>query len=160
MANQQSKPASVLAFHHVSVQVNDLANATAWYQAFFGTHENWSLETFSELTVSRLPGIRRIVEMPIGDGVLLHLFEREGRAAAEPTESVTQFQHVCMAVKDPEDLITLRERWIALFESGRFAYALTEGPTPVVVDAAGIRCFYAYDVNGLEWEFTYVPSTA
>jgi catechol 2,3-dioxygenase-like lactoylglutathione lyase family enzyme len=159
MANQQSRPVSALGFHHISVQTNDLANSTAWYKAFFGTSENWSLETFSDLTIRRLPGIRRIVEMPIGDGVLLHLFQREGRAAPEPTESVTQFQHVCMAVRDPEDLIALRERWIALFESGRFSYTVTEEPSPVVVDAYGIRCFYAYDVNGLEWEFTYVPPT-
>ena len=64
-----------------------------------------------------------------------------------------------MAVEDPEDLVTLRERWIALFESGQFAYAVAEDPTPVVTDADGVRSFYVYDVNGLEFEFTYVPPT-
>jgi catechol 2,3-dioxygenase-like lactoylglutathione lyase family enzyme len=157
MVNQRSSPVPAPKFHHIGVQTNDLANSTAWYKAFFGAHEKWSLETFSELTSRRLPGIRRLVETAIGDGVRVHLFEREGRAAPGPNESVTQFQHVCMAVGDPEHLITLRERWIALFESGQFAYAVAEEATPVVADADGVHSFYAYDVNGLEFEFTYVP---
>ena len=157
MANQRPRAVPATEFHHIAVQTNDLANSTAWYEAFFGARENWSLETFSELTSQRLPGIRRLVEMAVGDRVRVHLFEREGRAAAAPTGSVTQFQHVCMAVEGPEDLTTLRERWIALFESGQFAYASPEGPTPVVVDADGVRSFYAYDVKGLEFEVTYLP---
>jgi catechol 2,3-dioxygenase-like lactoylglutathione lyase family enzyme len=146
----------VPAFHHVGVQTTDLANAAAWYAAFFGAAESWSLSTFSDLTRSRLPGITRLVELVVGD-VRLHLFERAGRPAPAPGESMTQFQHVCMAVDSPEALVTMRDRWTELFESGRFHFAVADPATPVVVDDDGVRSFYAYDVNGLEFEFTYVP---
>jgi catechol 2,3-dioxygenase-like lactoylglutathione lyase family enzyme len=152
-------PTPVPAFHHVGVQTNDLANSIAWYAEFFGARECWSLSTFSELTHSRLPGIRRLTELSVGD-VRVHLFERPGRVAPAPRESVTQFQHVCMAVDSPDDLTTLRERWIALFQSGRFHYSVNEEPTPVVIDSDGVRSFYAYDVNGLEFEFTCVPKVS
>jgi Glyoxalase/Bleomycin resistance protein/Dioxygenase superfamily len=161
MSNERptASSAPVPAFHHIGVQTNDLGNATAWYAEFFCAHESWSLTTFSDLTRSRLPGIRRLVELAVGD-VRVHLFERPGREASAPSESVTQFQHVCMAVERAEDLVTMRDRWIALFESGRFHYAVAKPPTPVVTDADGVRSFYAYDVNGLEFEFTYVPRAA
>lgn len=149
-------PVPAPAFHHIGVQTNDLTNSTAWYEAFFGARQSWSLATFSDLTRSRLPGIRRLVEMVIGD-VRIHLFERKGREAPAPGVSVTQFQHVGMAVDSPEDLATLHQRWIDLFDSGRFRYAVADQPTPVVTDDGGVSSFYAFDVNGLEFEFTHVP---
>jgi hypothetical protein len=116
----------------------------------------WSLDRFSELTLSRLPGIRVLIEMAVGD-VRLHLFERPGRAA-EPAASAIGFQHFCFCVNAAEDLVTLRQRWIGLFGSGRYSFALDEQPTDIVTDSDGVQSFYAYDVNGLEFEFTYVPS--
>jgi catechol 2,3-dioxygenase-like lactoylglutathione lyase family enzyme len=148
--------AAVPAFHHVGVQTTDLANSTAWYAAFFGADESWSLSRFSELTRSRLPGITRLVELVVGD-VRLHLFERAGRPAPAPAESVTGFQHVCFAVDSPQALGAMRQRWTELYESGRFRFAVAVPATPVVVDDDGVHSFYAYDVNGVEFEFTYVP---
>lgn len=133
---------------HIGIQTNDLDNAVRWYRAFLGLEPSWSLDRFSPLTVSRLPGIRRLVEIK-GAGVRLHLFERPGLPAVNPAESVTQFQHLCMAVDSAEDLSVLRTKWLALYASGRFQFALQELPTDVVVDDDGVQSFYAYDVHGL-----------
>ena len=43
-------------------------------------------------------------------------------------------------------------------KSGRYTFALDEQPTDIVVDEDGVRSFYTYDVNGLEFEFTFLPS--
>lgn len=146
------------SFHHVGVETTDLANCAAWYRAFFGARQSWSLNKFSDLTQSRLPGIRQLVELVAGN-VRIHLFERDGRAAV-PGESVSQFQHVCLAVSRAEDLDTLRERWIDLYNSGQFRFAVADQPTPLVADHDGVLSFYAYDVNGLEFEFTHVTRRA
>jgi catechol 2,3-dioxygenase-like lactoylglutathione lyase family enzyme len=147
---------ATLRFHHVAVQTNDLEQSIAWYEDFLGSRPAWSLADFSELTRSRLPGIRRLTEIVVGD-VRLHVFEREGRTAPAPGESVTQFQHLCMKVETPDELVRLRERWLELYESGRYSFAFDDQPTDVVVDADGVQSFYALDPNGLEFEFTFLP---
>lgn len=146
-------------FHHIGIQTSDLKNATAWYQDFLGCRTSWSLTTFSELTRSRLPGIRELHEVVVGD-VRIHLFERPGRPANAPADSLVQFQHVCLSAGSPEDLKELRDRWIRLYGSGKYSFALPDQPTDIVVDADGVQSFYTYDVNGLEFEFTYVPGKA
>jgi catechol 2,3-dioxygenase-like lactoylglutathione lyase family enzyme len=153
------KPSDTLAvpaFHHIGIQTNDLDNALTWYGDFLGLRASWTLDHFSELTTSRLPGIKRLTEVVVGS-VRLHLFERPGAPASKPGESLAQFQHVCLAVDSPDDLISLRNRWIDLFRSGRYAFALTDQPSEVVTDDDGVQSFYTYDVNGLEFEFSYVP---
>jgi catechol 2,3-dioxygenase-like lactoylglutathione lyase family enzyme len=154
----QPEPAPVPRFHHIAVQTNDLDNCAVWYQDFFGCRPSWSLEKFSELTHSRLPGIVRLVELVVGD-VRVHLFERPGRSAPPPGESVVAFQHLCMAAGSSEELVAWRQRWLALFASGRYTFVLADQPTEIVTDADGTQSFYAYDVNGLEFEFTYLPSS-
>jgi len=141
-------------FHHVGIQTRDLQNSVAWYADFLGCRSAWSLSNFSDLTLSRLPGIKRLVEMVVGD-TRIHLFERDGRPAPEAGESVTQFQHICLMVDSPEKLTMLRQRWIDLFKSGSYSFALNDQPSEVVTDEDGVQSFYAYDVNGLEFEFTY-----
>lgn len=42
-------------------------------------------------------------------------------------------------VEAPDDLVAFRRRWIELFESGGYAYALPVPPTEIVVDADGVR---------------------
>lgn len=142
-------------FHHVGVQTTDLENSVRWYEDFLGCRRAWSLDRFSELTRSRLPGIRELTEMVLGD-VRFHLFERPGRKS-EPAESAVQFQHFCFSVSTAEDLVRLRRRWIELHESGRYTFAIDEQPTDIVIDDDGVQSFYTYDVNGLEFEFTFVP---
>jgi catechol 2,3-dioxygenase-like lactoylglutathione lyase family enzyme len=156
MSETQSYPKP--QFHHFGIQTNDLENSIRWYKDFLGCEQAWTLDRFSELTRSRLPGIRALTEMVVGN-VRVHLFERPGRAF-DPAESAIQFQHFCYCVKAPEELVTIRRRWIELYESGQYTFALDEQPTAIVIDADGVQSFYAYDVNGLEFEFTYVPSGA
>ncbi|MFC4049258.1 MULTISPECIES: VOC family protein [Actinomadura] len=160
MSNQKAHPfpEPLPVFHHIAVQTNDLENSQKWYEAFFGARPTFTQEIFSDLTNGRLPGIRRLVEMTVGT-VRIHLFEREGRPAPAPGESVTQYQHLCLAVSDPQDLVTIRRHWIDLFESGRFDFAVKDPPSPIVVDD-GVSSFYTFDVNGLEFEFTHVPRAA
>jgi catechol 2,3-dioxygenase-like lactoylglutathione lyase family enzyme len=140
----------------MGIQTDDLDNSVAWYEDFLGCRRAWSLDRFSELTRGRLPGIRMLTELVVGD-TRLHLFERPGKAAI-PAESATQFQHFCFRVGAAAELVALRQRWLELYESGRYSFALDEQPTDIVTDDDGVRSFYAYDVNGLEFEFTYLPN--
>ncbi|MEU5770315.1 VOC family protein [Streptomyces asoensis] len=142
--------------HHVGVQTDDLDNCAAWYEEFFGCRTNWTLDTFSDLTLSRLPGITRLTEVMVA-GLRFHLFERTGHDGAVPGANTRQFQHVCLATGSPEELRAWRERWFRLYESGRFAFAGDERPTDIVIDEDGVQSCYVLDVNGLEFEFTYVP---
>src|SRR6266498_3899672 len=109
-----TEPAPVPRLHHVAVQTNDLDNCASWYQDFFGCRPSWSLDTFSDLTRSRLPGIVRLVELVVGD-IRVHLFERPGRDAPHPGDSVVQFQHVCMATNSGDELRAWRQRWSQLY---------------------------------------------
>jgi catechol 2,3-dioxygenase-like lactoylglutathione lyase family enzyme len=143
-------------FHHIGVQTTDIDNTAAWYSDFLDCRPTWTLDRFSELTRSRLPGITSLTEMVIGD-VRLHLFERPGHPVTHG-ESRVAFQHFCLHVEDPAELVALRQRWIKIYDSGRYAFASTEQPTVVVADDDGVHSFYALDVNGLELEFTHVPS--
>lgn len=143
-----------VCFHHVAVQTADLAGSLAWYEDLFGCRPSWTLDRFSPVTLARLPGIRRLTEVAIGD-VRLHLFERAGRPA-DGTSAVA-FQHVCLAVDSPEALRAWRRRWMELFASGRHTFALRRPATEIEVADDGVQTFYAHDVNGLELEFAYVP---
>lgn len=149
--------ASVLRFHHVAVQTNDLDNCVAWYQEFFACQPSWSLSEFSELTRSRLPGIVRLTEMVMGD-IRIHLFERPGRSAPHPNDSTIQFQHLCLCAQSADELLIWRQRWLDLFSSRRYRFEFDDQPSEIVTDVNGTQSFYAFDVNGLEFEFTYAPS--
>jgi catechol 2,3-dioxygenase-like lactoylglutathione lyase family enzyme len=145
--------------HHVGVQVDDLANSLTWYRDFFGAQENWSTDRFSELTKSRLPGIVRLVEVAC-DGFLLHLFERAGGREAALHRNGSQFQHICIAVGSAQQLVDWRQRWLTLFESGKYTFTRTDPPTEIIRDGDGTQSFYCFDVNGLEFEFTHLPDGA
>lgn len=149
---------SIPAFrlHHVAVQTSDLANSVAWYRDFLGCTENWSIDHFSELTTARLPGITRITEMAAGPA-RFHLVERGGGSRPDAADNRVQFQHVCLEAGSPAELRAWRNRWQELFGSGRYTFVRPEPATDVVVDDDGIESFYCLDVNGLEFEFTFVP---
>ncbi|OJF15647.1 VOC family protein [Couchioplanes caeruleus] len=143
--------------HHVGVQTSDLDNSVRWYREFFGARLNWELDRFSDLTLSRLPGIRRLVEVATDD-LRVHLFDRATHTRELPPAEAYQFQHVCLQLDRPEELVAVRERWIELYESGRFSFARPDGPTDIVVDGDGVSSLYVFDPNGLEFEFTHVPA--
>jgi catechol 2,3-dioxygenase-like lactoylglutathione lyase family enzyme len=147
---------SVSRLHHVGIQTVDLDNSIAWYRDFFGCRPTWTAAEFSAVTRDRLPGIVRLTEVVAGD-LRLHLFERAGRG---PEDGQVQFQHLCVAVDSATELTRWRERWLELFESGRYTFARPGAPTEIVVDDRDVRSFYCFDVNGLEFEFTHIPEEA
>ncbi|MEU3186072.1 VOC family protein [Streptomyces sp. NPDC006923] len=152
----EQRSALVPRLHHIGVQTRDLDNCTAWYEDFFGCVPAWSLDTFSDLTLSRLPGITRLTELMVED-LRFHLFERAGHDPVLPGGNKAQFQHVCLSTGSSAELRAWRERWLRLYESGRYTFAAGDRPTEIVVDADGVESCYLFDVNGLEFEFTYVP---
>ncbi|AXG51383.1 lmbB1 [Streptomyces lincolnensis] len=145
-----------VSVHHVGVQTADLDNSISWYQEFFGCTVSWTLDTFSALTHSRLPGIERLAELRYGDVRFHHIGVKSGAAERSPAEA-NQFQHVCFAVGSPTELEAWRSRWLELYARGRWTFAVPERATDIDVDKDGVRSFYALDPNGLEYEFTYVP---
>lgn len=141
--------------HHLGVQTTDLDNAVEWYRDFLGCELAWTLETFSDLTRSRLPGITRLVEVARGD-LRFHLFEQESAAAPAPA-GAAGVQHVCLRCRDRGDMVAWNEHWCELYSSGRFHFVYDEQPTEIVEDPDGVLSFYCLDPNGLEFEFTWVP---
>jgi catechol 2,3-dioxygenase-like lactoylglutathione lyase family enzyme len=151
-----TRPVLSVRMHHIGIQTDDLANCTAWYRDFLGARPTWTLDEFSDLTLSRLPGMERLTELAVGD-LRFHLFAREQVEPQLPGGSLRQFQHVCLATDSPEDLRAWRGRWLELQGSGAYRFARPDPPTEVVTDADGVQSFYTYDVNGLEFEFTFTP---
>ena len=141
--------------HHLAVETADLDNSIGWYTEFFGGSVSWTLAEFSELTRRRLPGITRLAEVVTGP-CRFHLFTRHADYA-RPAADMLQFQHVCIGCGSAEQLAVWRRRWQELYATGRFAFVRPEPPTEIVVDADQVSSFYAYDVNGLEFEFTHDP---
>jgi hypothetical protein len=82
-----------MLFNHVAIQVNNLKNTVEWYKDFFDCKVNWELEKFSLLTIERLPGIRKLVEVE-SSFFRFHLFDRAN--LVEIIESnCLQYQHIC-----------------------------------------------------------------
>ncbi|MEQ4724234.1 VOC family protein [Nonomuraea sp. B19D2] len=148
----------MLCFHHVGVQTDDLDNCLNWYLDYFDAKLSWQLERFSGLTLDRLPGIAGLIEVRVGD-VRFHLFDRSAHNRQQPPAVGFQFQHVCLAVDSADELRELRRRWHELHESGKYVFARPDLPSDIVTDADGIQSLYVLDVNGLEFEFTYVPGS-
>jgi len=155
------RPAPLVgAIDHVGIQTTDLENAVTWYQEFLGGTVSWARnDGFSDLSLQRLPGLARVVEVAAG-GIRLHLFTRDTGTHAPPDSEANQFQHLCFRVGTAEQLRLWRRRWLELFESGRYTFVRDEPASEIDIDAEGMQSFYAYDVNGLEVEFTYQPDTA
>jgi catechol 2,3-dioxygenase-like lactoylglutathione lyase family enzyme len=145
--------------HHVAVQTSDLANCVDWYVDFFGGRATWSTEDFSDLTRGRLTDICEMTEVAVG-GMQFHLFERDGADEGQPHANRAQFQHVCLEAGSAAELREWRERWLALHDSGKYRFSRPDGPTDVVVDDQGTESFYFFDVNGLEFELTYLPGSS
>ena len=148
-----------LKFNHVAVQTADVEGSTRWYREFLGGTVEWSLDTFSELTHDRLPGINELVEVKVCD-LRLHVFDRQGCPLSAPQDLEHRFQHVGAAVESAEQLRMLRERWFEVRDSGEFRWTSDEEPTEIVVDPDGMQSLYVVDPNGLEFEFIYFPDAS
>lgn len=151
-----AKHALTDGIHHIAVQTTQLDNSIRWYQDFFGCEVSWTLEKFSPLTLSRLPGISRLAELATG-GIRFHVFSLGPDHQRPARPEANQFQHVCLPVQSPASLVHWRDKWLRLFSSGQYAFARPEPATEIVTDADGMQSFYTYDVNGLEYEFSFIP---
>lgn len=149
-------PPRARTFHHVGVQVGDLEASIAWYTKFFGAEISWTLKDFSPLSLTRLPGMTQLVELVSGP-LRFHLFERDGVDGALPAVTAVQFQHLCIDVESPLDLIRWRRRWFTATPGAGTNLAAELLPTEIVVDDVGVESFYCLDPDGLEFEFTYIP---
>lgn len=148
-----------MQLHHVGIQTAsaNFDSTLQWYaQLFERGSVNWTLDCFSNLTQSRLPGISRLVEFQI-DGLRLHIFDRDDGVDRPLGARWPQFQHVGIAVSSADELHRYRDRWIELSRSGQFSSSRWSAPSEVVFDVEGVGSLYVQDVNGLEIEFTYVP---
>ncbi len=143
--------------HHLAVQTADFEQSVAWYREFFGCETSWTLAEFSDLTIGRLPGITRLAELTVGR-LRFHVFSRGAGFDQPPPKDTQQFQHVCLDAGSADLLAAWRDRWQGVYDSGRYAFAIDEPATEIVVDAEGVQSFYCRDVNGLEFEFTYDPA--
>lgn len=145
------------AVHHIAVQTAHFDRSIAWYREFFGCEVSWTLDRFSELTRSRLPGISQLAELAAG-GTRFHVFSRGAGFDRPPPRDTQQFQHICLEAATADALAAWRDRWLGIYESGRYEFAVAEPATDIVVDDDGVQSFYCRDVNGLEYEFTYDPA--
>src|SRR5262245_49503983 len=118
MTTEQGSVAPVV--HHIAVQTADFGQSVAWYREFFGCETTWVLEKFSDLTVSRLPGITRLAELAVG-GTRFHVFSRGAGLDRPPPKDTQQFQHICLDASTVDALTAWRERWTAIYDSGRYA---------------------------------------
>lgn len=161
LGDTSARPAPLTgAIDHVGVQTMDLDNAVGWYQEFLGCTVSWELtDGFSDLSRQRLPGLARVVEVAVGD-IRLHLFTRDAGAHEPPAAEVNQFQHLGIRVSSPQELRLWRDRWVELYQSGRYTFIRTEPATEIDIDGEGMQSFYVYDVNGLEIEFSWLPEPA
>ena len=142
-------------FDHIAIQTDDFENTVRWYKNFFSCEENWTLTSFSDLTLKRLPSITKIVELQVGS-LKFHIFDINGDNSTV-TSNAIQYQHVCVEVPDIDRLKEIRNRWLNLYQSGIYKFKKNEFATDIVTDKDGISVFYCFDVNGLEFEVMHKP---
>lgn len=145
--------------HHVALVTPDADNLGAWYHDLLGMQHAWTLSDLSDLTIRRLPGIRRIDEWKLGT-FRIHLLEVPAAEPASTTVRMANYQHVCLCLESIESLTALQQRWLSLAHSKRFRFLVRAEASEVVVDLDGVHSFYAFDPDGREWEFTVVPAEA
>ncbi|MFF3544721.1 VOC family protein [Streptomyces platensis] len=145
--------------HHIAVQTDDVESTVTWYQEFLGATAEWSLNKFSPLTHDRLPGIKKLVELKVGD-VRFHVFDRTGHTRNEPDRLGYQFQHIGITVDHHDELVMLRDRWLRLHERPDIRWSRDEPPSDIVTDDDGMQSLYVLDPNGLELEFIHFSGKA
>lgn len=145
-------------FDHLAIQVEgrNLENTVKWYADFFECKKNWQQSSdFQQLTLDRIPGIQTIVELE-SSYFRFHLFSKKilGRAFYENI----QYHHIGFAAKSSNILDGFRKRWIRLQESKKYYFFKNTYVTEKIIDSLGVESLYFTDVNGLEYELTYIPT--
>lgn len=150
-----------IKFDHLAVQIphQRLQNTVKWYIDFFGCTKNWEQYTsFEPLTYERIPGIQSIVELEC-KAFRFHIFGREPLNEIVVNEYI-QNHHVGFSVSDPSEIERIEQKWNELYQSQNYVFTQNAYVTEKMTDSLGVDSIYFTDVNGLEFEVTYVPKIA
>lgn len=148
-----------MQFDHLAIQIpsNKIKNTIDWYTEFFNCKHIWTQSTsFAPLTLSRIPGILKIVELE-SSFFRFHIFTKEV-VNNSTVEEYTQYHHLGFSVNSSNELLFLIEKWKKLHISKKFVFVEGAYVTDLLIDAIGIESIYFTDVNGLEYEVTYIPN--
>lgn len=129
---------------HVGVQLKNLEANLDWYQYVFNCQRSWELDTFNATTLSRLPGIKRLVELKNHD-LKLHLFERDALTPASNVRS--QFQHTAIEVSSKQMIEQIVER----VRQTKLSQCI-DSISDIVTDSDQMTCCYFLDPEGNEYE--------
>ena len=146
-----------LIFDHIAIQVEgkNLANTIKWYADFFECKKNWQQSSdFQPLTLERIPGIQSIAEME-SSYFRFHLFSK--KTLNDVVCENIQYHHLGFSVENPSILDKFYEKWIKLHHSNKYYFSKNTYVTEKMIDSLGVESLYFTDVNGLEYELTYVP---
>lgn len=147
-----------MKFDHLAIQipVGSLNNTILWYTDFFDCKQNWSqYSDFQPLTRQRIPGIKSIVELE-SRLFCFHLFE-SSEIHEKVLKNHIQNHHLGFSVKTSNEIDQIIEKWNKLYQSQRYLFVQNAYITNKIRDSVGVESAYFTDVNGLEFEITYVP---
>lgn len=147
-----------LFFDHLAIQVegSNLENTIKWYVDFFECKRNWQQSSnFQQLTLDRIPGIQTIVELE-SSYFRFHLFSKA--IISKVVYDNIQYHHIGFAAKSSDILDRLRAKWIRLQESKQYNFSENTYVTEKIIDSLGVESLYFTDVNGLEYELTFIPA--
>ena len=68
-----------------------------------------------------------------------------------------QNHHLGFSVKTSNEIDQIIEKWNKLYQSQRYLFVQNAYITNKIRDSVGVESAYFTDVNGLEFEITYVP---
>ena len=146
-----------MIFDHLAIQVlhEQVDNTVKWYTDFFSCKKIWQQSTdFEELTKRRLPGIKTIVELE-SNFFRFHIFSR---AIVNATvNNYLQYHHIGFSVDKSDKLVELQKKWQDLRTSNQYGFYKDAYVTEKITDSIGVESIYFTDLNGLEYEVTYVP---
>ena len=129
---------------HVGVQLTELDKSLKWYQYVFNCQKSWELDQFSSTTLSRLPGIKRLIELKNED-LKLHIFERSDLGSSSNVRS--QFQHTAIEVKSKKEIESIVSRVRQTQEQ-----SCIDSISDIVTDEDNMTCCYFFDPEGNEYE--------
>lgn len=150
-----------MQFDHLAIQIphGSLNNTVLWYTDFFGCKTNWSqYSSFQPLTHQRVPGIQSIVELECAI-FRFHLFERSNIQESVLMNHI-QNHHVGFSVNNSIGIQEIKTKWSKLYYSKKYIFVDDTYITEIIVDDVGVESIYFTDVNGLEFEVTYVPQSS
>lgn len=136
---------------HVGVQLTQLDKNLDWYKYVFNCEKSWELDQFSPTTLSRLPGIKRLIELKNED-LKLHLFERSDLDSSSNVRS--QFQHTAIAVKSKKEIESIIDRVRKTQEQ-----SCIESISEIITDEESMTCCYFFDPEGNEYELVAYESS-